>query len=188
MESTARTSTGGFKAVSITTLVLVIAGAAGALWFSYQHSQELERVQADAMATRAQVLQQATEVATDLASDLTATIAVLIADDVGRLEFERVNAALATVVHGHRVAGVVVLAPDGTVVAATDQRFAGRTMGDVETRAALMATGVTVVPNERAPGEVEIVAPLVSANQKVGAIRVFLDLGSFAPRTDEPAD
>lgn len=188
MEGAARTSTGRFKAVFITILVLVIAGAAGFLWLSHQHTLELGRLQTDAMTQQAETARQATAVATDLASDLTATIAVLIADDVGRLEFERVNAALATVVHGHRVAGVVVLAPDGTVVAATDQRFAGRTMEDVETRAALKATAVTVVPNERAPGEVEIVAPLVSANQNVGAVRVFVDLGSFAPRPEQPAD
>jgi hypothetical protein len=83
---------------------------------------------------------------------------------------------------------VVVFDSQGTVVAATDERFSRRTMEDPGTRTALLATAVTVLPQGRSPGEVEVVAPLESANQQVGAIRVFVDLGSFAPRPDEPAD
>ena len=150
--------------------VFIVLGFVGYLSLQGQHKK-----------AQAALRLAATEEIVDLSLDLTRTLATTIADDAARLEHAMLDAQLATVVRGRRVTGVQVLNQDGQVVATTDQRQAGRIAEDEASQAALKVGEVTLMEARPAPGQIEVAAPLFLGPERVGTVRVFMELGDLAP-------
>ena len=161
------------KFLAIVVVLLIIAGGIGYLVLQSKHAAELKKVQD---AAEAQVVAQQKKdqsAIMDLAQDLSRTLAVTLADDIARKDFAAVEGQLGSVVQGRRVAGVLVLDQDGTVLAATDLRYHGRRLDDPATRAALGVTAVTVAQEPPAPGQVEVDVPVTSGGKRIATLRVF---------------
>lgn len=180
--TTTQTATGKqVKAIGITVLVCTLVGAIAYVWLQAKHRKEIEQLQAAAAAEITALRQTASTVAVELATDLTQVLGTTISDDVARVEHAMLDAQLATIVRGHRVSGVIVMNPNGEVVATTDQRFAGRTLDDAAAKAATAVTEITVQPTSAtAPGHIEVAAPLSVGTTRLGTVRVFVDVSPFA--------
>ncbi len=160
----------GLRPILIVAAVLIVIGFIGFLVLQGQHGKALKAQHDRAAAT-----------ASEMAIDLTRVLATTIADDAARLEHAMLDMQLATVVRGRHVAAVVVLNPSGEVLATTDQRWAGRTLDDAETMAAMAVNEATVMPAAPVPGQIEVAAPLFVGPDRLGTVRVFVDLGEFGP-------
>ena len=161
---------GGLLTTLIVAAVLIIIGFIGFLVLQGRHGKALIAQHERAVAT-----------ASEMAIDLTRVLATTIADDAARLEHAMLDMQLATIVRGRHVAGVVVLNPSGEVLATTDQRWAGRTLDDAETVAAMAVNEATLMPSTPMPGQIEVAAPLFVGSDRLGTLRVFVDLGEFGP-------
>lgn len=164
--------------LAILLIVAIVAGAVGYVVINARHEKELSAVRAAAEGRVEAETRRAHEISEDLAVDLARVMATTLADDVARQEGAAIEAQLAAAVKGHRIAGVIVLSPEGDVLAATDMRYSGRRLEDPNTLAALRATKAAAAEQPPAPGQLEVHAPIVNAGNQVGALRLFLDTGS----------
>jgi|GEM_PF-4205355 len=171
---------GSVGAVLVTVVVLAIVGTVVFLVKGRDHARELKQLLGEADERVASAQAAAGELGRELAGDIARCLAATIADDLIRPERSMLDAQLAAIVRGDHVAGVLVLGPGGEVIAATDRRFAGRTLDDPTAMRALATTAVTVMPDGPAPGQVEAAAPLYAGSERVGTVLVFVDLGDFA--------
>ena len=161
-------------------VVLLLAGVAGYLVLTHQSRTMLESATIEAEQSQVADRQAAAAVARELAEDLARTLAAVLADDIGQGKLEEVEAQLASAVQGHRLAGVLVVAVDGSVLTSTDLRYRGRTLRDDVTRRALAATEVSVMEEPPAPGQIEVDAPLMVGGSRIGVLRVFVQLDDLA--------
>jgi len=161
-------------------IILLLAGGVGYLVLSNRQGRDLERITAETHATLASERAADAAVARELAEDLAGTLAVTLADDLARDELAAVDAQLAAVVQGRRLAGVLVIAQDGRVLGTTDLRYRGRTLDDEATRKALAALETMIPEAPPAPGQVEVDTPVFSGGQRLATLRVFVDLGKLA--------
>ncbi len=162
--------------LAILLIVVLAAAGVGYLVLQARHGQELAAVRAAAEERVEAEHRQAAAVTRELAEDLARVLAVTLADDVARQDTAALESEVAELVRGHRVAGVIVLDPDGYVLAASDLRYRDRRLDDPATRAALAATEVSLASEPPAPGQTEVDAPVLSAGRGVGAIRLFVEL------------
>ena len=171
---------GGARATATVVVILILAVGTGYLYVRARHRTALATVCADAAQATEQLQAQADRMGRQLAEDIGRILAVTLSEDVARVEHAVLDLKLASIVRGNRVTGIIVLGPDGAVLATTDLRYAGRTLDDPASERAMAVDQVTVSPEAPAPGQVEVDAPLRSAGERIGSLRVFVDLGSFA--------
>ena len=158
------------RTAAIVAVVLLLLGLVGFFVLQGRHGREMKDLRAEARLT-----------ATGLAMDVTRTLATTISDDAARLEHAMLDAQLAAIVRGRHVAAVMVVNRNGEVVATTDQRQAGRQMDDVASQAALAVNEVTAMETQPTPGQIEVAAPLFVGPERIGTVRVFVELGEFTP-------
>ncbi len=170
------------KFLAIVLLLVIVAAGIGYLVLRSRYTGEVRKVRANAESRLTAVRRESMTAVRDLAADLVRTLSVTLADDIARKDFPAVQAETEAIVKGRRVAGILVLADDGTVVAATDTRYQGRKLDDPATRQALAATAIVVSETPPAPGQLEVDAPVRSAGRRVATLRVFFDVGG--PRSD----
>jgi hypothetical protein len=161
-------------------VVLLLAGAAGFLVLTHQSRTMLDAATSEAEQAQLADRQAAAAVARELAEDMARMLSAVLADDIAQGNLEAVEAQLATAVQGNRLAGVLVVAVDGTVLTSTDLRYRGRTLHDDVTRRALAATEVAVLEEPPAPGQIEVDAPLMAGGSRIGVLRVFVQLDDLA--------
>lgn len=166
--------------VSIVVVLIVASLAAGYLVLTSGHRRALAEVREAADIRQAATHREAAITARELAEDTARILATAIAPAVVRGEFGALEGELAAMVRGHRLAGVIVLDRAGVVLATTDRRWAGRTLDDPMSLAALSVPTITVAPEAPAPGQIEIQAPLVVGSERVGTLRVMVELGFLA--------
>ncbi len=171
---------GAARAAAILVVILLLAGGTGYLYLRAQHRNELAAANDRAAQATDQMQAEADRMGRQLAEDIGRVLAVTLAGDVARVEHATLDLKLASIVRGNRITGVIVLSPDGAVIATTDLRYAGRTLDDPASQRAMSVEEVTVSPEAPAPGQVEVDAPLRSGGDRIGSLRVFVDLGSFA--------
>lgn len=157
-------------------VVLLVAGGVGYFVLQSRHGHEMAAVRATAEERIEAEHRQGATVARELAEDLAGSLAVTLADDVARQDTAALEGEVAAVVRGHRVAGLIVLDPDGYVLATSDLRYRGRRLDDPASRAALAATSVSTAGEPPSPGQTEVDAPVMAAGRKVGVLRVFVEL------------
>lgn len=182
MDNADKRGGGRFRAVVYTALVLIVAAGAGWVWLNSQHEKELDQVRNDAEVRLTDAGQRSSAIITDLASDITLAIASTIGDHMTARDQDAVASEIGAVVRGNRVLGIVVLDADGSVFAATDQRYYVSGPDDPVNRRALAATGVVALPSPAEPGRVEMAAPVTHDGNHVGAVRVFVDVSGAADR------
>ncbi len=166
--------------LGILVVLLLVAGAVGYFLLRSQSRSAIQALEAQMDQAVASQKEKDAGIARDLALDLTRTLAVTMASTVARGDADTLNSELAAVVKGKRVAGVIVVDPTGTVLASTDLRYRGRTLDDSATQHALEISEVSLAAGPPAPAQVEVDAPVFVGSQKVGALRVFVDLGELA--------
>ena len=156
----------------IVLVILLVATGVGYLVLDRQHQAALAAVQTTHDEALAECRGEALDVARELAADIARVLSATTADEVARGDEAALDPRLAAVVQGNRVLSVLVLAPGGRVLAATDLRFRGRALDDDASRAALAADEPTILGVAETPGQVEAAAPLVHDGERVGAVRV----------------
>lgn len=172
---------GSFKPVLITAVILVVLAAAGFVWMTTMHSREVKQLKAEYGQQVDDTRAAATDMASALAADIALVLGTTVADDVARLQRATLESQLAAVVRGKKIAGIVVMDRRGAVVAATDQRYAGRTLDDRASLDAMAVSQVTIMPAAPVSGNTEAAAPLFVGSERVGTLRVFVELDQFAP-------
>ncbi len=177
---TRRTQHGAARAAAILVVVLLLVAGAGYLYLQAQHRQALAAARDQAAQATEQLQMNADRMGRQLAEDIGRILSVTLAEDVARVEHAALDLKLASIVRGNRITGIIVLSPDGAVLATTDLRYAGRTLDDPASQRAMSVDKVAVADEAPAPGQVEVDAPLRSAGERVGSLRVFVDLGPFA--------
>jgi len=162
-------------------LVLAVLGAGiGYLLLQQRHFRAVEGLKVEHEAALQADREAAATIARELATDLVAVLARAAAEDLARNDEATLEGRLAEAVQSHRLAGALAVAPDGRVIATTDLHYRGRVLDDPATLRAAQADAVTVVEERPAPGQVEVVAPLVAAGQRLGCLRAIVDLGELA--------
>jgi len=164
------------KALAILLVIVLVAAGIGYLVLERQFSSRVERVTAESHAQVAACQSKATSVVREYVEDVATVLSVTLADDIARKELAVVDAELGAIVQGHRIAGVIVLDQEGSVLAATDLRYRGRTLADEATRQALAVEKVTSAPEAPAPGQIEVDAPVFSGGQRLATLRIFCDV------------
>lgn len=177
----AKKNGGSFKPVLIAVGILVVLALVGYVWMTTMHSREVKQLKAECGQQVEDIRAAATDLASALAADIALVLGATVADDVARLEHAMLESQLAAVVRGKKIAGVVVMDPRGAVLAATDQRYAGRTLDDRASLDAMAVSQVTIMPAVPVSGQVEAAAPLFVGSKRVGTLRVFVELDQFAP-------
>jgi len=160
-------------------LVVVLTGI-GYLLIQKQHAGELEEARAQAEEQLEVVAAEADALARELAADLVRLLSLAVIDNVASGDLESVESRLARAVQGNRLVSVLVLSQEGAVLSSTDLRFRGRVLDDPATRAAARVTEVTVSDEPPAPGQVEVVAPLIADGERLGFIRAAVELDQGA--------
>ncbi len=166
--------------LAILVVVLLAVGGVGFFVVRSQQRSAMQTLEQRLDQAVAEQKQQDAGIARDLAMDLTRVLAATTASTVARGDAETLNSELAAAVKGRRLAGVIVVDPAGVVVASTDLRYRDRTLDDPATQHALEVAEVSVAAAPPAPAQAEVDAPLFVGSQKVGALRVFVDLGDLA--------
>ncbi len=164
------------KALAVLVVIVLVAAGIGYLVLQRQYNSRIERVTAETHAQLAACQSKAASVVREYAEDTATVLSVTLADDIARQEFAAVDAELASIVQGHRIAGVIVIDQEGAVLAATDLRYRGRSLDDQATRVALAVDTVTSSAAAPAPGQLEVDAPVFSGGQRLATLRVFFDL------------
>ncbi len=177
---------GAKKGVSLRPILIaagipVVLALAGYVWMATAHSREVKQLKAQHEQQVDDVRAAAADLASALAADISLVLGTTVADDVARQEHAMLESQLAVIVRGKKIAGIVVVNPRGAVLAATDQRYAGRTLDDRASLDAMAVSQVTIMPTVPVPGQVEVAAPLFVGSKRVGTLRVFVELGQFAP-------
>ncbi len=160
----------------ILLVTVLAAGAVGYLILQRAHGKAIAELRATAEERVEAERRQAAEVLGQLAQDLARTLAVTLADDVARQDVAALEAEVAAVVQGNRIAGVLVLDDEGNVLATSDLRYRDRRLDDPATRRALAVTTVTTAEEPPSPGQLEVDAPILSAGRRVGTLRLFVDV------------
>jgi cytoskeletal protein RodZ len=175
---------GAGKVGLVLFLLLVVAGGVGYWWLQRQQQNEIQAVQTSA-DKRIAVAKKADEAtAKDLAEDIARSLAATLPAAVARGETGALQSQLGLIVQGHRVTAIMVLDVAGKVLATTDLRWVGRAPDDPAAQRAMRVDKVTVQPGTTSSGEVEVDAPLLAGLERVGTLRVFVDLG--APGRTKP--
>jgi hypothetical protein len=160
--------------------VLVVVGGVGYLYMGHQQQTKQEELRA-VYEARIDAQQQRTEqLARDLAHDFTAALAGGLVNEVVGGDSQALQDRIVAAVKGRRVARIIVLDPEGAVLASTDLRYTDGVMEDPLTRQALTVEDVEVLSSSD-EGEVlaslEVAAPVRVAAQKVAVVRVAFELG-----------
>lgn len=175
---------GSLRPILIAVGIPVVLAVAGYVWMATSHSREIKQLNAQHEQQVDGVRAAAVDLASALVADITLVLGTTVADDVARLERAMLESQLAVIVRGKKIAGIVVVDPRGAVLAATDQRYAGRTLDDPASLDAMAVSQVTIMPTVPVPGQVEAAAPLFVGSKRVGTLRVFVELDQFAPSAD----
>jgi len=162
--------------LAILLVIVLAAAAAGYFVLQRAHGKEVTALRAAAEERIEAERQNAAEVVGQLAQDLAGALAVTLADDVARQDVAALEAEVAAIVQGHRVAELVVLDGEGNVLATSNLRYRGRRLDDPATRRALAVTEVTTVEEAPSPGQLEVDAPILSAGRRVGTLRLFIEV------------
>ncbi|NOZ95486.1 MAG: hypothetical protein GXP47_12235 [Acidobacteria bacterium] len=169
------------KALAVLLVIVLVAAGVGYLVLERQYTSKVERITAETHAQVAACQNKATEVIREYAEDSATVLSVTLADDIARQEFAAVDAELAAIVQGHRIAGVIVVDQEGKVLAATDLRYRGRSLDDEATRQALAVERVTSAATAPSPGQLEVDAPVFSGGQRLATLRIFYDVRGLTP-------
>jgi hypothetical protein len=162
-------------------LVLVLAAAGGGyLWLQHRHAQDVERLTTETNTQLTEARTHCLAMTQELTEDAAGALAVTLAGDIARQEYAAIDADLGAIVQGHRLTGIIVLAPDGRVLAATNMRYRGQTMDDPATKRALAVDRTTSAPEAPRPGQIEVDAPVFSGGQRLATLRVFADISAVA--------
>jgi len=173
------------KALAILLVIVLVAAGIGYLVLERQYNSKIERITAEAHAEMAAFQNKAAAAAREVAEDTATVLSVTLADDIARQEFAAIDAELAPIVQGHRIAGIIVVGQDGRVLSSSDLRYRGRTLDDEATRRALAVDTVAASPSAPSPGQLEVDAPVFSGGQRLATLRVFFDLGSLPAAATE---
>ena len=172
--------------VSIVVVLIVVGLLTGYWMLTSGHRRALDEIRETAAMQRTADHREAVVTARELAEDTARILATAIAPAVIRGEFGALEGELAAMVRGHRLAGIIVLDRAGVVLATTDRRWAGRTLDDPMSLKAMDIHQITVAPEAPAPGQIEVQAPLVVGSERVGTLRVMVELGSLAAINGDP--
>jgi hypothetical protein len=158
-------------------LVLILASAAfGFFVLQHRHGVELAAIENANFDRYEELGADAAAAQRELAEDLVRVLSMSVADDVAGGDMKVLEERLAEAVQGNRLVGVLVLSPDGAVLSSTDLRFRGRVLDDEATRLAAGAADVEIAADAPAPGQVEVVAPLLVGGERVGFMRAFVQV------------
>jgi hypothetical protein len=167
--------------LGVLVLLLIAAGAAGYFWLTHEQRSRLES-QEQTAKLQAQTMQAGADTAArQLAGDLTTILATGISGDLLRGDYGTLQNEVDAMVHGHRVVRIIVLGSGGQVVATTDRRYAGRGAEEPGNRLAAGVDSLTVISEDLAPGVIELDSPVLADGQRVGSVRVFVNV-SVEPR------
>lgn len=180
MNGATRRQRGAGKAVAFVILILVAIIVGGYFWMQHQQQSAVQRAQASAQQQTVELHQQGQQLGQQLAEDIARTLAVTLYDRVSQGQTSALEPILANIVRGHRIATVMVVDPQGKVVATTDLRYANRSLPEEEAQRLSGLTGITIAPTSPARDQVEADAPLQSGGERVGTVRVFVDVSPFA--------
>jgi len=163
------------RVVLVMVTVAVAAVGVGYLVLERAHRRELAGARAEAEARLAAVRGAAVMGERALAEDLVRALAAAVAPAAASGETERLQEVAAELVRGRRVAWMVVLAPDGTAVAASDLRYRGRRPDEAWVESALRAGRPVVVGVETGGGPFIAAAPVVAGGRRVGTVVVRVE-------------
>ncbi len=162
--------------LGILVVILLLAGVAGYFTLTYRERSKLATQEQAAQDKVQQVESSARSATQQLAEDLTRVLAAAVSGDLARGEYGALQNEVDAMVRGNRVVRIIVLDSSGKVVATTDRRYVGQGAEEEGNRHAAAAPDVTLVPENLAPGEVEVDAPVAVGSQHVGAVRVFVNI------------
>lgn len=166
--------------LGVLVLLLIAAGAGGYFWLTHEQGSRLERQEQTAKLQVEAVQERAGTAARRLAGDLTTVLATAISGDLSRGDYGALQSEVDTMVHSERLVRIIVLGSGGQVVATTDRHYVGQGAEEPGNRRAAAVASLTVVSEGLAPGVIELDAPVVAGGQRVGSVRVFVNV-SVAP-------
>jgi hypothetical protein len=180
MSSVTGRQRGAGKAIAFVILILLAVIAGGYFWMQHRQQSAVHIAEATAQQQTVELRQQGEQLGQQLAQDIARTLAVTLYDRVSQGQTSALEAVLANIVRGHRIATIMVVDPQGKVVATTDLRYANRTLPEAEAQRLSGLTGITIAPTPPARDQVEADAPLQSGGERAGTVRVFVDVSPFA--------
>ncbi len=160
--------------------LLIVVGGGGYLYLGHQHQTQQQELRATYEAELDAQQERTRQLARDLAHDFTAALAGGLVNEVVGGDSQALQDRIVAAVKGRRVARIIVLDPEGLVLASTDLRYTDGTMEDPLTRQVLAVEDIQVLDSDVEGGalnRLEVAAPVRVAAQKVAAVRVTFDLG-----------
>ena len=172
---------GAGKAVAFVILVLIAIIVGGYFWTQ-------SRLHRETQAARATAQQQGEKLGRELAEDIARTLAGTLYGPVSQGKTASLEPIPANIVRGHRIAAVMVVDPQGKVIATTDLRYSNRTLPESEIQRLANLTGGVIAPTPPARDEVEADAPIQLGGERSGTVRVFVDISPFAGSAGQTSD